>query len=76
MRHACLDTTEQYTDVRRSTARHLVARVLGMITAADRTLALWHDRARYRREIEQMDERLLRDAGLDRSEAFKPFWKP
>lgn len=39
------------------------------------TLALWHFRAESRRELERMDDRLLRDAGIDRSEAYKPFWK-
>lgn len=38
-------------------------------------LALWHFRARSRREIERLDDRLLRDAGVDRSEANKPFWR-
>lgn len=39
------------------------------------TLALWHFRAKSRRELEQLDDRLLRDAGVDRSEAYKPFWR-
>lgn len=39
------------------------------------TLALWHFRARSRRELEQLDDRLLRDAGVDRAEANKPFWR-
>lgn len=39
------------------------------------TLTLWHARAQSRRELEHLDDRLLRDAGLDRTEANKPFWR-
>lgn len=39
------------------------------------TLVLWHFRAKSRREIERLDDRLLRDAGVDPSEANKPFWR-
>lgn len=43
------------------------------------TLRVWHDRAVERRELLELDERILRDCGLDRSEveriARKPFWR-
>lgn len=39
------------------------------------TLALWHFRATSRRELEQLEDRLLKDVGIDRSEAYKPFWR-
>jgi uncharacterized protein YjiS (DUF1127 family) len=39
----------------------------------------WHSRARDRRELARLDERSLRDLGLDRgavwSEYDKPFWR-
>jgi len=49
--------------------------VRGSLSRAADTLAVWHFRARSRRELEQVDERLLRDMGVDRSEAYKPFWR-
>lgn len=39
------------------------------------TLSLWHFRARSRRELAQLEDRILKDAGIDRSEANKPFWR-
>lgn len=43
------------------------------------TLALWHARHRQRRQLALLDDRLLRDIGLDRAtameEASKPFWR-
>lgn len=41
--------------------------------------ALWAARHRQRRELRELDERLLRDIGLTRGEALreaaKPFWR-
>lgn len=43
-------------------------------------LAVWAQRARTRRELAALDERLLQDIGLRRGdalhEASKPFWRP
>lgn len=40
----------------------------------------WIDRARQRRELMALDERMLRDIGLTRLDAWrewrKPFWRP
>jgi len=47
----------------------------GFIDRISETLALWHFRALSRREIQRLDERLLRDAGVDPAEAYKPFWR-
>ncbi|MEQ8965228.1 MAG: DUF1127 domain-containing protein [Azospirillaceae bacterium] len=51
-------------------------RVAGRLAA---TVALWHARARARRELARLDAHLLRDIGLDRNtarfEAAKPFWR-
>lgn len=42
------------------------------------TVALWLARSRQRRQLGQLDDRLLRDIGVDRAsaieEASKPFW--
>ncbi len=43
------------------------------------TLNTWHDRARQRRHLARLDNRLLRDIGVDRATAMaevsKPFWR-
>ncbi len=45
-----------------------------------RELRCWQQRARTRRQLAQLDERLLQDIGLRaidaRQEYLKPFWKP
>ncbi|MGA8261216.1 MAG: DUF1127 domain-containing protein [Arenicellales bacterium] len=50
-----------------------------MIDAVDGVLALWYFRATSRRDVDRLDDRLLRDIGLDpleaRRESDKPFWK-
>jgi len=44
------------------------------------TLALWRDRARQRRILAALDERMLSDIGRSRAavkrESAKPFWRP
>ncbi len=43
------------------------------------TLNMWYDRARQRRHLAMLDDRLLRDIGVDRAtvmeEVSKPFWR-
>lgn len=43
-------------------------------------IAVWHARARQRRDLAELEPRLLRDIGLSRIdailEAAKPFWQP
>lgn len=45
----------------------------------DGTLTLWYVRAQSRRELVGLDERLLKDVGIDRFQAYnearKPFWR-
>lgn len=50
-------------------------RLTGVFKGIGDTLALWHFRASSRREIQRLDARLLRDAGVDPAEAYKPFWR-
>jgi uncharacterized protein YjiS (DUF1127 family) len=42
-------------------------------------LLTWHERVRQRRQLLRMDDHMLRDIGISRSEAFgeaeKPFWR-
>jgi uncharacterized protein YjiS (DUF1127 family) len=49
------------------------------LAAAVDTIATWRERARMRRHLLLLDDRLLRDIGIDRllaqSEAEKPFWR-
>ena len=44
------------------------------------TLHVWQGRARQRRELQQLDDRMLKDIGLTRAdverEVNKPFWVP
>jgi uncharacterized protein YjiS (DUF1127 family) len=58
--------------VRRATGRGWFARCLDAI-------ALWHERARSRRNLLAMSDFMLRDIGLGRSvadrEGNKPFWQ-
>jgi uncharacterized protein YjiS (DUF1127 family) len=50
-----------------------------MLLRAPETLNLWYERSRQRRQLARMDDRLLRDIGVDRAsameEASKPFWQ-
>lgn len=50
-----------------------------MLLRTPETLSLWYERSRQRRQLARMDDRLLRDIGLDRASAMeessKPFWQ-
>ena len=52
---------------------HLLLRTPGMLN-------LWYERSRQRRQLAGLDDRLLRDIGIDRAtvetEISKPFWRP
>lgn len=59
----------------RSWLRRTLYRARDSLDRLAETLALWHFRARTRRELAQLEDRILKDAGIDRSEANKPFWR-
>jgi uncharacterized protein YjiS (DUF1127 family) len=57
-------------------------RISGLMIGAQRAVDLvltWHERARQRRHLESLNDRMLRDIGLTRAdvlaEASKPFWR-
>ncbi|SDD93471.1 DUF1127 domain-containing protein [Rhodospira trueperi] len=60
-----------------SASRH--ATVRDLVTGMARLIATWHRRSRSRAQLRTIDDRLLRDIGLDRAtandEARKPFWR-
>lgn len=43
-------------------------------------LLLWHERARQRHLLMELDDRMLKDMGISRADAYhearKPFWRP
>ena len=60
--------------------RHTPLRAAGgLLSRATSLLLRWQERARGRQELQQLDDRLLKDIGLNRidalREAGKPFWK-
>jgi uncharacterized protein YjiS (DUF1127 family) len=68
--HANTYAYHRHTPLR--AASGLVGRAIGL-------LLRWQDRARGRHELGQLDDRLLKDIGLNRIDALresgKPFWK-
>lgn len=68
--------------VTQSSPAHATTRrtpVASWIERIGAVLALWRERARYRRELARMSERELSDIGVSRSqiagEIDKPFWR-
>jgi uncharacterized protein YjiS (DUF1127 family) len=60
-------------------ARDPFAGSLKLVTSLVDSLSRWRERARGRRLLMEMDERLLKDIGISRSDAYresrKPFWR-
>ncbi len=56
-----------------------VAALARWLAAAFALIGTWHDRARERRELARLDQRMLRDIGVSRYDAMaevrKPFWQ-
>ena len=51
-----------------------------LLLRAGTVINLWYERGRQRRDLARLDDRLLRDIGIDRAtveqEILKPFWRP
>jgi uncharacterized protein YjiS (DUF1127 family) len=56
------------------------AGVLGAVIRMIDLVLLWQERAHSRYRLSQLDDRMLKDIGIDRIEALreaaKPFWRP
>jgi uncharacterized protein YjiS (DUF1127 family) len=56
------------------------AGVLGAVIRMIDLVFLWQERAHSRYRLSQLDDRMLKDIGIDRIEALreaaKPFWRP
>jgi uncharacterized protein YjiS (DUF1127 family) len=60
-------------------ARRDEVRIVDLVVLAWRVVTHWSDRARQRRALAELDDRLLEDAGITRKqvaqEIRKPFWR-
>jgi uncharacterized protein YjiS (DUF1127 family) len=60
-------------------ARRDEVRIVDLVVLAWRVVTHWSDRARQRRMLAELDDRLLEDAGITRrqvaQEIRKPFWR-
>ena len=67
------------TNTPEAISRTLRRAALSMLTGGWRKIAFWLSRARQRRTLSELDERLLDDVGIDphsaRREAEKRFWQ-
>jgi uncharacterized protein YjiS (DUF1127 family) len=73
-----VDAFELYLRARRLRAQRLGDLLSRMVTRCLETLGDWHQRSLARRRLGELDDRMLRDIGLDRDqvqiETRKPFW--
>ncbi len=62
-----------------SAGRYRQISLSGPVIAASRAMSVWCERARQRRALASLDDRLLSDIGVSRAEADrearKPFWR-
>jgi uncharacterized protein YjiS (DUF1127 family) len=53
---------------------------MGRVRRAVQLLLIWRERAQQRRQLECLNDHMLRDIGLTRADVFaeasKPFWQP
>jgi len=56
------------------------ARIEALTASVAQHIRAWYDRARQRRALEAVDDWILRDIGISRTDAMqehdKPFWRP
>ena len=56
-----------------------LAQIGALLRSAAETAALWHQRARQRRQLVALEDRLYRDIGVSPLDAYreaqKPFWR-
>lgn len=75
--NGCIDTRASLRTPQ--SAADLRTGFAGGISSLLSTLDLWYQRRLQRRQLGMLDDRLLRDIGLDRAtameEADKPFWQ-
>lgn len=80
----CIDTISDPPDAPRpvaQAAKLMASRDIGgLIVATVERIETWHDRRAQRRCLAKLDDRLLKDIGLNRCDAEaerrKPFWRP
>lgn len=72
-------TSDIHVPCKAPRAAHLPATPGRLFFVALQTLLIWYERSRQRGRLAQLDDRLLRDIGIDRlaamEEAAKPFWR-
>jgi uncharacterized protein YjiS (DUF1127 family) len=61
-------------------AARIAARLEALTASVAQHIRAWYDRARQRRALEAVDDWVLRDIGISRTDAMqehdKPFWRP
>lgn len=66
-------------DIAWCVARRRVGDLAVRLRRATDLLLVWHERARQRRQLSSLNDRMLRDLGLTRAdvmaESSKPFWR-
>lgn len=82
MNSTTLDTLERSREDRnrRTPAVGRAPRAAALARRVGETLRVWRQRIEGRRRLRELDEALLKDMGISRTdalrEAAKPFWKP
>lgn len=75
-----MDTILQTAAPREALLARAAASVRRSVGATVNTIGVWRERARARRRLATLDDRMLRDIGVDRAaiwqEVQKPFYRP